>query len=515
MKVNRRMNKIDKNLYIQWQDKMLCYFFDKCKSKVHCFLYPDIEYFKNRMQEKYDLFLKRTNISTDKDGLRNIDDKEWNRILGRDLNKNVFCDCIDDLEFDVNNGIIKPLDQKSQYINCKNGHRITVGNRKENTKRILIYGACSVFGLFCDDARTICSYLQAEINKHGYSYNVINCGVWGSENIVSSLFSEYIDCEDIVIILLTNYHGNKSILENKENIFVHSLTSALDELVDIEECLINNIAHFNTKVNYAIAMQIYEEINSVHENDKLQDMVSLMQPSNYFIGWNVYFYYTKKMSKYYFDFMNYDNVGCVVMNCNPVTVGHQYLVEYASKKSDLLIVFIVEEDLSEYKFVDRYRYAQYAFSKFKNVRVVPSGKYAISIFTFPDYFERNQIKEYYDVEYDLRIFSEVIAPMLNIKKRFVGDEPFSVVTRTYNDAMKRILPEYGIDVEEVSRLLVNGEVVSASLVRSLIARNMIEDALRYVPDEVKRALIVQLKEEIEINKLKVLVEDTNEHVTEC
>lgn len=31
-------------------------------------------------------------------------------------------------------------------------------------------------------------------------------------------------------------------------------------------------------------------------------------------------------------------------------------------------------------------------------------------------------------------------------KRFVGEEPFDAVTRQYNEAMKLIMPKYGVEV---------------------------------------------------------------------
>ncbi|MDO4191499.1 MAG: adenylyltransferase/cytidyltransferase family protein, partial [Bacteroidales bacterium] len=38
--------------------------------------------------------------------------------------------------------------------------------------------------------------------------------------------------------------------------------------------------------------------------------------------------------------------GCIVMNCNPVTKGHVYLIETAAKQVDTLHVFCVKEDAS-------------------------------------------------------------------------------------------------------------------------------------------------------------------------
>ena len=44
----------------------------------------------------------------------------------------------------------------------------------------------------------------------------------------------------------------------------------------------------------------------------------------------------------------------LVMNCNPFTLGHRYLIEQASLKSEEVVVFIVEEDKSLFPFEDRY-----------------------------------------------------------------------------------------------------------------------------------------------------------------
>ena len=44
---------------------------------------------------------------------------------------------------------------------------------------------------------------------------------------------------------------------------------------------------------------------------------------------------------------------CLVMNCNPFTLGHRYLIEKASKESNRVFVFIVEENSSLFSFEDR------------------------------------------------------------------------------------------------------------------------------------------------------------------
>jgi [citrate (pro-3S)-lyase] ligase len=61
-----------------------------------------------------------------------------------------------------------------------------------------------------------------------------------------------------------------------------------------------------------------------------------------------------------------------------------------------------------------------------------------------------------DPTQDVRLFAEEIAPVLNITVRFAGEEPLDNVTRQYNEAMRRILPEYRIGFEEIERKEADG-----------------------------------------------------------
>ena len=126
--------------------------------------------------------------------------------------------------------------------------------------------------------------------------------------------------------------------------------------------------------------------------------------------------------------------GCIVMNCNPFTLGHQYLVEYASKRVDHLYLFVVEEDKSFFPFRDRLELVKKGVEKFPNVEVLPSGRFIISAYTFPGYFLKDGNKEIeMDASMDVEIFGKYIAKALDIRVRFVGEEPNDYVTRVYND----------------------------------------------------------------------------------
>ena len=50
------------------------------------------------------------------------------------------------------------------------------------------------------------------------------------------------------------------------------------------------------------------------------------------------------------------------------------------------------------------------------------------------------VTEVKDMDYDLRIFGDVIVKEFGIKVGFAGEEPFDIVTKNYDETMKRLLP---------------------------------------------------------------------------
>jgi [citrate (pro-3S)-lyase] ligase len=175
-------------------------------------------------------------------------------------------------------------------------------------------------------------------------------------------------------------------------------------------------------------------------------------------------------------------VGAIVMNCNPFTLGHQHLVEYAAARCDVLHLFVVEEDKSVFPFSIRRELAKKGVAHLDNVQIHNGGDYIISSATFPAYF----IKDTDDIirtqaELDLRIFGGHIAPALRITKRFVGNEPYSQVTNMYNRIMQEILPSFGVEVEIVPRKEQAGEPISASRVREYIQNGDLYKARELLP----------------------------------
>ena len=125
-----------------------------------------------------------------------------------------------------------------------------------------------------------------------------------------------------------------------------------------------------------------------------------------------------------------------------------------------------------------------------NVVVLPSGKFIISATTFPGYFYKDGNKEIeVDTSFDIEIFGKYIAPALDIKIRFAGEEPNDFVTRKYNEEMEETLPKHNVEFIEIKRKEAGGQVISASLVRKLLEKRDFEKIKPLVPQDTFNYLI--------------------------
>lgn len=193
------------------------------------------------------------------------------------------------------------------------------------------------------------------------------------------------------------------------------------------------------------------------------------------------------------------NNGVIVMNANPFTKGHRYLIEQASKQVDNLYIIAVKEDKSFFSSEERYKMIEKGCSDLKNVTICKGSEYIISSSTFPTYF----LKKITDasitqIELDLDIFVKHIAPSLGATIRFVGSEPIDNLTNQYNLLMKKILPKCGIEVVEIERLKTccsdktDDKIISASLVREFINNGKFYEASKLVYDTTIPYLIAAL-----------------------
>ncbi len=207
--------------------------------------------------------------------------------------------------------------------------------------------------------------------------------------------------------------------------------------------------------------------------------------------------------------------GAIVMNGNPFSKGHRYLIEQASEKVDNLYVIMVGEDRSLFTTDERLAMATEACREFKNVTVCHGSTYAISALTFPTYF----IKEVSDaaptqITLDLDLFATHIAPALGISTRFVGTEPADPLTCLYNKFMHDLLPVRGIEVVETERLSIDGNIVSASSVRANIAILNIAGALDMVPSAtvpyiIGQAALTAMRMELDLTPKPGLIDRVN------
>ena len=182
-------------------------------------------------------------------------------------------------------------------------------------------------------------------------------------------------------------------------------------------------------------------------------------------------------------------IGCIVAHANPFTLGHRYLVETASQECVWVHLFILSEDSGMFSPAQRLAIARTACADLPNVLVHPTGPYMVSSSTFPSYFLKDQAQApAVHCELDIRLFGEKIAPALNITRRYVGTEPFCPVTSQYNERMKALLPQYGIELVEIARKEISGGPVSASRVRELIRQGNDHELAALLPPSTLHAL---------------------------
>ena len=181
--------------------------------------------------------------------------------------------------------------------------------------------------------------------------------------------------------------------------------------------------------------------------------------------------------------------GVVVMNCNPFTLGHRYLIDQAAKQVERLYVMVVKEDCSLFAYTERKAMVEQGVADIENVNVIDGSDYAISRATFPTYFLK-RLDDAADTQMllDLDLFRRHIAPALGATVRFVGTEPTDQLTRRYNQLMHETLK----DVREIDRLEKDGNAVSASRVRRAMEEGDMNTIRQLVPPTTLPYIIAHL-----------------------
>ena len=199
------------------------------------------------------------------------------------------------------------------------------------------------------------------------------------------------------------------------------------------------------------------------------------------------------------------NVAAMVVNCNPFTNGHKFLIEKAASENEVVYLFVVEEDRSAFPFSVRWELIRKGIAHLKNVVMVKGGMYIVSGAIFPSYFLKHEAIN--DVmqkqaELDVKTFANYVVPIMGINKRYVGTENYCKVTGAYNQAMKAILPAFGVEVVEITRKAVGSgadnspDYISASKVRKAIKHDQLEQIIDFLPDSTREFLFSEASLEI-------------------
>ncbi|MCM1227451.1 MAG: adenylyltransferase/cytidyltransferase family protein [Clostridium sp.] len=383
-------------------------------------------------------------------------------------------------------GVRRFEDRKGKYLNIIGGHRVTAYQPESFERKLYVYGICHAFGYGATDECTIPSQLQKLFNEKAPQYKVIVqnygyiCGSFSSEldDALKIIGSLPVKPGDIILFYSDSYYTDNDIPKidiKKSSHDTHDFEMFFDPV------------HFTPDGYRVIAEKIFDGLlNMGIFNNKNQDLDADVNDYGFDFSNNIQLAEYQTMLN-----RNYNiEIGSIVMNCNPFTLGHRYLIEKALEKCDFLMIFVVEEDKSLFTFEERLMLIKEGTKDLKNVKIIASGKFIISSLTFSGYFCKSELQDKkIDASLDINIFADKIAPCLNIKKRFAGEEPTDNVTRQYNQAMRNILPEHGIEFVEIPRLESDGEAISASKVRKLYEDKDFEALKKLVPETTLKYLI--------------------------
>lgn len=383
-------------------------------------------------------------------------------------------------------------DFTSETANVIDGKRLTIGTPVHYSNSIHCFGPCIVRGGYVCDDSTICSYLQQYINNQNSDWiRVLNYGVEGGVNSIydfHNMMSATYKPNDIVILF--SHLPHEYFLANELKFTTLDPSPIYTEENLKYPCIINSMMHVTHRVNKLLAEYLYGVLkpNLSHLNPQIEaadikmnidsSSVHLESLSPAFTAFKT------NLIKYRIPDYLSKKIGAIVMNCNPFTLGHLYLVEESLKYVDHLYVFIVEEDKSFFSFEERYNLAKLCCSHLKKVTILPSGKYIISAATFPEYFFKEQMADVIiNPSKDVELFGNEIAPVLNITYRFLGEEPIDKITAQYNLCLKEELKWFSIQVIEIPRKCVSNQLISASYVRQLIKDNNVKATHDFLPPQ--------------------------------
>ncbi len=251
------------------------------------------------------------------------------------------------------NNLVLFKDTNSRLVNIENGVRRTICQPEIYEGTIYFLGGCTVWGWLVEDQYTIPSLIQKYINQSGRKYRVVNLGnnYIQADNLLESIQVE----ENDIFVLLFPFITDKIQEELPVIEISERFNKCRKEKYDNAECFFNMIQHSGTNGNIIYSEIIFEELEQHLPDDaegrkqQVNNLYHVFQPD--FRDLDILYKY-KEYLKELDDrareaaFDKNKRIGGIVMNCNPFTLGHKYLVEYAAREMDYLYLFVVEEDLS-------------------------------------------------------------------------------------------------------------------------------------------------------------------------
>ncbi|MBU2703980.1 [citrate (pro-3S)-lyase] ligase [Sporomusaceae bacterium BoRhaA] len=306
------------------------------------------------------------------------------------------------------------------------------------------------------------------------------CGIYdGHMNIIAtgSCFGNTLRC-----LAVSSSHQGEGLLNE-----------VITHLIEFEHARGNRHLFLYTKCNTA---KFFSDLG-FYEIIRIEDQVVFMENRRH--GFSDYL---QSLSDKTCPASKENKIAAIVINANPFTLGHLYLVEKATSENDILHLFIVSEDASLIPFSIRKKLVIEGTSHLRNIVYHDSGPYIISSATFPSYFQKDEVAVISShAELDLEIFKK-ISSVLGIRRRYVGEEPSSQVTGIYNQIMHEKLPQAGIDCIVIPRKEVDGNIISASVVRKALQDDAINVLKNLVPETTLR--FFQSKEALPIiRKIKI------------
>lgn len=389
---------------------------------------------------------------------------------------------------------------RGRYHNAVNGVRITTDVPDEYDATIHLFGNCTWYGVGAEDGLTVASQLQRMVNEASPDtrrYRVVNRSVWGQgeDPNFSRVLQTRIRPGDICMVLASNQDIRllQTMEPGDDSVVVGDLAPAFDRPHDQGEVFCD-FNHFTHKGARLMARRLYAVLRDgppaapSGEGAPGPGANEASVPPAAGRGHAA----QAAIRDHLDDYLRYlaaekidgaGKAGGIVMNCNPFTLGHRYLIETALNHVGFLYVFCLEEDRSRFSFADRFAMMRKGTRDLDRVRILRGGRLIISDITFPGYFTKENAGELERAPvFDVELFGEYIAPALDIGVRFAGDEPNCRVTAQYNQTMADVLPKHGVEFHIIKRLENAGRVVSASLVREYLRAGRLDLVRLLVPD---------------------------------